>query len=199
VGGTAVGLAALIGMAFGLVAGYFGGLVYTIIMRVIDMLMTFPGLVFALVLASLFGGGIHNVIIAVGISMASLYGRLMCGQVLTVKQNEYILAVHSLGASDLRIMLSHIIPNCLPPLIVLITLNIGAAILAEAGLSFLGVGIKPPGAAWGAMVSDGYMYLVTRPLLSVAPGLAIMLLVFAFNMAGDGLRDALDPRLRGIV
>jgi peptide/nickel transport system permease protein len=199
VGIVAVGIAAIIGMTLGLVAGYFGGMIYTTIMRFIDILMTFPLLVFALVLAALFGGGLTNVMFAVGIALSSLYTRLMCGQVLTVKANEYILAAKSLGAKNTRIMLSHILPNCFPPLIVLITLNIGAAILSEAGLSFLGLGIEAPTAAWGAMVNDGYKYLLSNPFLSFAPGLAIMLLVFAFNMAGDGLRDALDPRLRGTL
>jgi ABC-type dipeptide/oligopeptide/nickel transport system permease subunit len=123
----------------------------------------------------------------------------MCGLVLSVKENDYVLAAHSLGAGNTRIMLRHIFPNCLPPLIVLITMQIGAAILTEAGLSFLGIGIEPPAAAWGTMINDGRVYLLTNPLLSTAPGIAIMLVVFAFNMVGDGLRDALDPRLRGTL
>jgi ABC-type dipeptide/oligopeptide/nickel transport system permease subunit len=123
----------------------------------------------------------------------------MCGQVLTVMQNDYIFAVRSLGAGDLRIMARHLVPNCFPPLIVLISMMLGSAILAESGLSFLGIGIQAPTAAWGAMVSDGYVYLLSNPVLSLAPGLALMLVVFAFNMVGDGLRDALDPRLRGLI
>jgi ABC-type dipeptide/oligopeptide/nickel transport system permease subunit len=123
----------------------------------------------------------------------------MRGQVLTVKQADYVIAGEVIGASDLRIMLAHIFPNCLSPLIVLITLNLGVAILAEAGLSFLGLGINPPGAAWGAMVNDGYRYLLNNPILSFAPGLCVMLVVLAFNLMGDGLRDALDPRLRGTI
>jgi len=114
-------------------------------------------------------------------------------------ENDYVLAARSSGASNLRIMLRHVLPNCFPPLIVLITLMMGGVILAEAGLSFLGIGIKPPGAAWGSMVADGYKHIRTNPVLSIAPGLAIMLVVFAFNMVGDGLRDALDPRLRGTL
>jgi peptide/nickel transport system permease protein len=123
----------------------------------------------------------------------------MCAQVLSVKENDYVLAEHATGAGNLRIMLQHIFPNCLPPLIVLVTMQLGAAILAEAGLSFLGVGIEPPAAAWGSMVNDGRQYLITNPILSFAPGIAIMLTVFSFNMVGDGLRDALDPRLRGTL
>ena len=170
-----------------------------IIMRFIDALMSLPMILLALTIASLLGGGLNNIIIALGISLMSVYARLMCGQVLTVKENDYILAESSMGASNTRMMLFHILPNCFPPLIVLIPLMMGATILAEAGLSFLGIGVDPPTAAWGAMVSDGYKYLRTSPVLSFAPGLAIMLVVFAFNMVGDGLRDALDPRLRGLL
>ncbi len=118
---------------------------------------------------------------------------------MIAKEIDYVLAGRAIGASNLRIMARHLLPNCFPVLIVMITMQMGAAILAEAGLSFLGVGIEPPGAAWGAMVNDGYRYLTTYPVLSIAPGAAIMLVVFAFNMVGDGLRDALDPRLRGVV
>ena len=127
------------------------------------------------------------------------YARLMCGLVLSAKESDYILAGRSLGSGNMRLMLRHILPNCFPPIIVLITMQIGAAILAEAGLSYLGIGITPPAPAWGAMVNDGYRYLATIPLLSFTPGIAIMLVVFAFNMVGDGLRDALDPRLRGVL
>jgi peptide/nickel transport system permease protein/oligopeptide transport system permease protein len=199
IGVVALGIAATIGISMGLIAGYFGGWIYTIIMRFIDSLMCFPMILLALLIASLLGGGVKNVMLALGIAMLPGYARLMCGQVLSIKENDYILAEHSAGASHLRIMLRHILPNCLPPLLVLLTMQIGAAILAEAGLSFLGVGIEPPAAAWGLMVSDGRMYLLTNPVLSFAPGIAIMLVVFAFNMVGDGLRDALDPRLRGTL
>ena len=152
-----------------------------------------------LVLASLFGRGLVNIILALGISLVAGYARLMNGQVLSVKENDYVLASRSLGSSDLRIMIVHILRNCFPPLIVLLTMMMGGVILAEAGLSFLGFGIAPPGAAWGSMVNDGYRFLGSNPFLSFAPGVAIMLAVFAFNMVGDGLRDALDPRLRGIL
>jgi ABC-type dipeptide/oligopeptide/nickel transport system permease subunit len=199
IGIVAVSIAASIGMSLGLIAGYYGGIVNLIIMRTIDALMAFPMLVLALVLAAIFGGGLRNVIIALGISMISGYARMMCGQVMTIKENDYITAARSIGASNIRIMRNHMLINCFPPLIVVITIMMGSCILAEAGLSFLGIGIEPPGAAWGAMVSDGYHYLLTNPVLSLAPGIAIMLIVFAFNMVGDGLRDALDPRLRGIL
>jgi peptide/nickel transport system permease protein len=197
IGIFAITIAALIGMTLGLVAAYFGSITQMIIMRLIDALMSFPGIVLVLVLAAMFGGGLKNIILSLGIGMVAGYARLMCGQVLSVKENDYVLAAHSMGASNLRIMTLHILTNCFPPLIVMITMMMGGCILAEAGLSFLGYGITPPGAAWGSMVNDGYKYLLTNPVLSFAPGIAIMLVVFAFNMVGDGLRDALDPRLRG--
>ena len=199
IGFLAVGIAAASGMALGLAAGYFGHVTNAVIMRFIDAIMAFPGILLALIIATLLGGGLKNVIIALGIGLVPGFARLMRGQVLTVKENDYIMACRSMGASNLSIMLRHIVPNCFPTLIVAITMLLGMTVLAEAGLSFLGVGIEPPTAAWGSMVSGGYRYLSTNPVLSFAPGLAIMLLVFAFNMVGDGLRDALDPRLRGIL
>lgn len=199
VGFVTTGVAAIAGVAFGLIAGYFGGVTNMIIMRAMDALMCFPMLILALLIAAVLGGGIFNVIIALAIAAVPGYARVMHGLSLSVRENDYIMAERAMGSSNLRTMLSHILPNALPPMIVMITLQLGGIILAEAGLSFLGIGIKPPGAAWGAMVNEGYKYLQTHPLLSFAPGLAIMLVVFAFNMVGDGLRDALDPRLRGII
>ena len=199
VGIVAVAVAATLGMSMGLAAGYFGGHVYTVIMRFVDALMTFPMILLALTIAAVLGGGLRNIIIALGISLIPPYARVMCAQVLHIKQNDYVTASHAIGASNLRVMFRHIAPNSFPPIIVLMTMMLGGAIMAEAGLSFLGIGINPPGAAWGAMVSEGYRYLLTTPILSFAPGVAIMLVVFAFNMVGDGLRDALDPRLRGTL
>jgi len=118
---------------------------------------------------------------------------------MSIKENDYIMAARAMGMSNTRIMLSQILPNAFPPLLVMITIGLGATILAEAGLSFLGIGITPPTPAWGSMVNDGYKFLLTSPVLSISPGVAIMLVVFGFNMMGDGLRDALDPRLRGVV
>jgi ABC-type dipeptide/oligopeptide/nickel transport system permease subunit len=197
IGIVAIGFAATVGMSLGLIAGYFGGVVHAVIMRFIDAMMAIPMMLLALTIAALLGSGLTNIVIALGISMIPPYARLMCAQALGVKEHDYVAFSRAIGASDLRTMLRHVAPNCFPPLIVLMTMMLGGAILTEAGLSFLGVGIKPPGAAWGAMVSEGYRYLLTTPQLSIAPGVAIMLVVFAFNMVGDGLRDALDPRLRG--
>lgn len=189
----------VIGMTLGLLAAFFGGKVYAVIMRAIDTLMSIPPIMLALAIASLLGGGLTNVVIALSIAMIPPYARMMCGQAISVKENDYITASRAIGSSNVRIMFKHIAPNCFPPLIVMMTMMMGRAILAEAGLSFLGVGVEPPAAAWGAMVNDGYNYLFTEPLLSFFPGIAIMLTVFAFNMVGDGLRDALDPRLRGTI
>ena len=199
IGFLAVGLSAAIGMALGMVAGYFGRMTNAVIMRFVDAIMAFPGILLALIIASLLGNGLRNVIIALGVGLMPGFARLMRGQVLTVKENDYIMACNSMGASNLRIMLRHMVPNCFPTLIVAVTMLLGMTVLAEAGLSFLGVGISPPTPAWGSMVNDGYRFLQTNPVLSIAPGVAIMLVVFAFNMVGDGLRDALDPRLRGIL
>jgi len=199
VGFVTTGAAAILGTILGLIAGYFGGVINMIIMRATDALMGFPMLVLALLLAAVLGSGIQNVIIALSIATLPGYVRVMHGLTLSIRENDYILAQRAMGSSNLRTMAGHILPNALPPMIVLITLQLGTIILAEAGLSFLGVGIRPPGAAWGAMVYDGYRYLSSNTVLSFAPGLAIMLVVFAFNMVGDGLRDALDPRLRGLL
>ena len=199
VGIISVGVGAFFGMMAGLIAGYLGGIINRFIMRFIDAMMAIPPIMLALAIGGALGGGLGNVMISLGISLIPTYARLMCGQVLTVKQADYVTAGEVIGCSHLRIMLVHILPNCLPPLIVLITLNLGFAILAEAALSFLGLGIRPPGAAWGAMVNDGYRYLLTNPVLSFAPGLCVILVVLAFNIVGDGLRDALDPRLRGTL
>ena len=199
VGVVALGIAASIGIIAGMLAGYYGSWVNAIIMRIVDALMSFPMILLALILAGLLGGGLKNVMIAIGIALIPAYARLMCGQVLSIKENDYLMAGRSMGSSGSRLMFRHILPNAFPPLIVLVTMQIGGAILAEAGLSYLGIGISPPTASWGAMVNDGFPYLLTNPLLSFIPGFAIMLVVFAFNMVGDGLRDALDPRLRGTL
>ncbi len=199
VGVVALGIAAVSGMILGLTAGYFGGITYVIIMRFIDALMAFPVMLLALAIAALLGGGLINVMVAIGIGMMSGYARVMCGQAISVRENDYVLAARSSGASNLRIMFRHVFPNCFPPMIVLMTMMIGMTILFEAGLSFLGIGIKEPTVAWGSLVNDGYKYLLTHPLLSFAPGIAIIVVVYAFNMVGDGVRDAIDPRLRGTL
>jgi ABC-type dipeptide/oligopeptide/nickel transport system permease subunit len=199
VGIGAIGMATVLGLSLGLTAGFFGGTLSQIIMRFMDCLMSIPMIVLALIIAALLGGGIKNVIIALGIGMLSAPCRMMCGVTMSLKQNEYVLAARSIGASNIRMMLRHILPNAFPSLVVVITIGLGATILAEAGLSFLGVGIVPPTPAWGGMINDGYKFLLTSPILAISPGVAIMLVVFGFNMVGGGLRDALDPKLRGTI
>jgi peptide/nickel transport system permease protein len=200
VGFATTGFGAILGAILGLVAGYTGNkFLNAIIMRSMDLLTSFPMIILALFIAAILGGGIQNVIIALAIGALPGYARVMHGLTLSIKENDYVMAERSLGASNAKIMFNHILPNALAPMIVLITLQLGTIILAEAGLSYLGIGIKPPGAAWGAMVNDGYRFLTDLPMLSFAPGVAIILVVFAFNLVGDGLRDALDPRLRGTL
>jgi peptide/nickel transport system permease protein len=199
VGIVAITIAGIVGIGLGLTAGYYGGWTQAVIMRIIDALMAIPPIVLILAIASVLGAGLFNVLIAIGVGLTPTYTRLMCGQILSLKQNDYILAARSVGAGNLRVMLAHLLPNSFPPMLVLITLNMGTAILMEATVSFLGIGIAPPTATWGAMISTGYAYVITNPLLSLLPGVAILLVVLAFNMVGDGLRDALDPRLRGTL
>jgi peptide/nickel transport system permease protein len=199
IGVIAVGIAAGAGMILGLIAGYFGGWRYTGIMRFMDALMAFPMLILALLITQVLGGGLNNVMIALGVSLMPGYARIMCGQVLSLRENDYVLAARAIGASDMRVMVRHIFLNSLPPIMVMVTMMMGTTILAEAGLSYLGIGVEPRIASWGGMIKVGYTYLFSNPILSFAPGIAIMLVVFAFNMVGDGLRDALDPRLRGVL
>jgi peptide/nickel transport system permease protein len=199
VGFISVGAASIIGIPLGIIAGYSKGFSNVIIMRAMDAVMCFPMLLLALVIAAVLGNGIWNVIIALSFAIIPGYARVTHGVALGIKESDYISAQAAMGSGPARIMLRHVLPNAFPPLIVIVTMQLGSLILAEAGLSFLGIGIAPPGAAWGAMVYDGYRYLASNPILSFAPGLAIMLVVFAFNMVGDGLRDALDPRLRGLL
>lgn len=199
VGVLVVFIAGGFGVMLGSIAGYFGGIIGAVIMRVMDTLMTIPMMVLALTISALLGGGLKNVVIALGVGLIPGYARLMASQVMVAKETDYVLAGHAMGAGSWRIILRHIVPNCFSPILVLLTMMMGTTVLAEAGLSFIGIGITPPTPAWGSMVTDGRNYLLSNPILSVAPGVAIMLLVFSFNMVGDGLRDALDPRLRGVI
>jgi ABC-type dipeptide/oligopeptide/nickel transport system permease subunit len=199
VGIIVVTVAGVIGMFMGLAAGYFGGWTNALIMRFNDALMSLPPIVLMLALCAALGGGLMSILISVGIVLAPTYCRLMCGQILALKNSDFVTAARVIGAHDLRIMVRHLLPNAFPPLLVLITINLGTAIMFEATLSFLGIGIRPPTATWGNMVMDGYRFLLKNPILSFAPGLSITLLVLGFNLVGDGLRDALDPRLRGTI
>jgi ABC-type dipeptide/oligopeptide/nickel transport system permease subunit len=197
IGVLTVIFSAAVGTVIGLIAGYAGAALQTVIMRLTDAVMAIPSLILALLIANILGRGVIGIVVAVGVTLIPGYIRLVCGQVLSVKQNDYVMAVRSMGSKKGRIVFRHILPNCLSPIIVQMTMMMGIAILIEASLGFLGLGVSPPTAAWGSMCYDGYQYLSVHPQLSLIPGLAIMILVFSFNMVGDGLRDALDPRLRG--
>jgi len=199
VGIGAVALGAAIGMPLGLVAGYMGRLADDLIMRVMDALVAFPGLILTLALVAVFGRSERNLIAAIGLANVPWIARVVRAQVLSLREQDYVLAARSIGAGHLRIMGTHIFPNTLAPVIVQGTLGMGYAILAEASLSYIGAGIQPPTPTWGSMLQFAFGFLHKAPLLSVLPGIAIFLLVLAFNVLGDIFRDVLDPRLRGSV
>jgi peptide/nickel transport system permease protein len=196
VGLAAVALATLIGACVGLVAGHVGGKIDLLLMRLTDVFMAFPTLLLALALLAIFGGGLISVILAIGISSAPMFVRMVRGTMLSVRERDYVLASRTIGASGPRIVLRHVLPNIVSPIIVLASLRLGAAILTEANLSFLGLGIGPPTPTWGNMVADGQTFLTRAPWTSVVPGVAIMLSVLGFSVLGDALRDLYDPRIR---
>ena len=194
VGSVALSVAA--GVAIGTVAGYFGRWWDEVLMRFVDGLASIPGLLLALGLVAVTGGAVLNVIIAIAITATPAKARLIRAQVLSIRERDYVMAAKSIGASNSRMILGHILPNSMAPIIVAATLSLGAAIIAEASLSFLGVGVKPPTPTWGGMLRHAFETVERAPWLTFAPGAAIFLLVLAFNFAGDALRDVLDPRLR---
>ena len=196
VGLVSVSIAALGGTTLGLLAGYYGRGLDLIIMRLIDLMLAFPNVLLALAIIAILGPSIFNLMIAVGISATPGYARLVRGSVLSAKENTYVEAARAVGCSDAKIVRRHIFPNVLAPVIVLMTLGMAGAILTGAALSFLGLGVQPPTPEWGTMLSDGRNYLRKAWWITTFPGLAIMTTVLAINMLGDGLRDALDPRLR---
>jgi peptide/nickel transport system permease protein len=196
IGLVSVGIAASIGILLGLVAGYYGGWSDILISRFIDLLLAFPGILLALVIVSVIGPSLFNVMVAVGISATPSYARLVRGAVMAARENVYVEAARATGAKDRTIILKHILPNVLAPVIVLSTLGIAGAILSGAALSFLGLGAQPPTPEWGAVLSDGRNYLRQAWWISTFPGLAIMVTVLSVNLLGDGLRDALDPRMK---
>lgn len=189
--------AAVIGIALGLVAGYFGGVIGKVIMGATDVVLSIPGLVFTMVIAAIMGKSVMSMTIAIGIGMIPTYIRMMNGLVLSLRENDYIVAAKLQGEKERAILVRHLLPNTFPSLIVLFTINLGNAIMTESSLSYLGIGISPPTATWGNMVYDAYAYLLKAPQLAIIPGVCIIVLIIAFNVVGDGLRDALDPRLRG--
>ncbi|MBI4233879.1 MAG: ABC transporter permease [Chloroflexi bacterium] len=198
VGLTAIGLATLIGATLGVVSAWYGGRVDLFLQRFVDILQAFPSIVLAMAIIAVLGADIRNVAIAIGITRMPSVIRVIRGVALSIKENQYIEASRAIGAGNLRIMSRHILPNVMAPITILVTILIGSAIISEASLSFLGLGAQPPTPSWGQMLSGAsQQYLEQSPHLAIFPGLAITLTVFAFNVLGDGLRDVLDPRLRG--
>jgi peptide/nickel transport system permease protein len=189
-------LGGAIGVVLGLIAGFYGGWADMLIMRLVDIQLAFPGLLLAIAIITVIGPGLENVIIAVSVFSVPTFTRVVRGSVLSVRQRDFIMAAHTVGARNIRIMRLHLFPNILAPVLVLLTMRVATAILTAASLSFLGLGAQPPIPEWGAMLSDGRDYLVLAPHVATFPGLAILLAVLGFNLLGDGLRDALDPRMR---
>jgi peptide/nickel transport system permease protein len=197
IGLISVGIAATCGSLLGLLAGYAGGWLDTLIMRVVDVLLAFPGILLAIAIVAVLGPGLDNVMIAVGIEAIPAYVRTVRASTLSVREHEFVLAARASGAPAPRIVGRHIFPNVVAPIVVLATLGVGLAILTAAGLSFIGIGAQPPTAEWGSMLATARTYVRDAPWIAAFPGLAIVGLVLALNLLGDGLRDALDPRLTG--
>lgn len=196
IGFLSVLIGSVFGVALGIISGYYGKRIDAIIMRIMDILLAFPGILLALAIVSVLGGSLQNVIIAVGIFAIPSFARIVRGSTLSVKKLEYIDAVRALGASDFRIIFKHILPNVMSPIIVNATLYMATAVLTASGLSFLGMGAQPPTPEWGAMLSAGRNYMWDAPHVAFFPGIAIVIVVLAFNIFGDGLRDALDPKMK---
>jgi ABC-type dipeptide/oligopeptide/nickel transport systems, permease components len=197
VGLTVVGSAGIFGTLVGLVAGYVRGIAEELLMRLTDIFLAFPPLILAMAIAGALGPSLNNAMVAIAVVTWPVYARLVRAQVLSLREREFIVAARSVGASTPRILFRHLLPNTLAPILVQASFDMGGAILAAAGLSFIGFGARPPTPEWGVMISEGSKFFSTQPWLSFFPGLAILLTVTAFNLIGDGLRDAFDPRLRG--
>lgn len=196
IGAVAASLSAVAGMLVGALAGFYGGKTDNILMRLIDIMLAIPSTLLGISIVAALGNGIRNVIIAVAIGAVPAYARIVRASILSVKEQEYIEAARSIGASDYRIIMKHILPNCLAPIIVQITMSVAKAILEASALSFIGLGVQPPSAEWGAMLSAGRAYIRKAWWIVTFPGLAIAMIIFGLNLFGDGLRDALDPRLK---
>ena len=196
VGLIAVGISILLGGSIGAIAGYYGGRLDNVIMRIMDIFLAIPSILLAIAIVSALGPSLYNLMLAIGISSVPKYARIVRASVLSIRDQEFIEAARAIGANDLRIILKHIIPNSLAPVIVQGTLGVAGAILSTAGLSFIGLGIQPPAPEWGSMLAGGRQYLRIAWHVTTFPGLAIMITILALNLLGDGLRDALDPRLK---
>jgi len=199
VGLLVVFFSSITGTIIGTISGYYSGFLDNLIMRIIDILLAFPGILLAIAIMAILGPSLNNVIFALCLIGWVSYARLARGEVLAVKEMEYIEAARSIGCSNCRIITFHVLPNILAPVIVQGTLGIAGAIIGEAGLSFLGLGVQPPLPSWGAMLSEGKNYIFEAPHLTLFPGVAIMIVVMCLNFLGDGLRDLLNPRMRGDV
>ena len=195
-GATAASIALGVGLVLGMLAAYYGGRADSVIMRCMDVVLAFPYLLLAIAVVAILGPGLRNAMIAIAIVYVPHYARVVRGSVLSVRAREYVEAARALGARDGRVMWQHVLPNTLAPVIVQTTLNVGSAIIDTAGLSFLGLGTQPPTPDWGNMLSAGRNYVIDSPWIATFPGLAILATVLAFNLMGDALRDAFDPRLR---
>ena len=195
-GATAATIALAVGLLLGMLAAYYGGATDNAIMRVMDVVLAFPYILLAIAVVAILGPGLRNAMIAIGIVYVPHYARVVRGAVLSVKSRDFVEAARALGAGDQRVMWQHVLPNAVAPLIVQTTLNVGAAIIDTAGLSFLGLGTQPPTPDWGNMLAAGRSYVIDSPWIATFPGLAILVTVLAFNLMGDALRDAFDPRLR---
>jgi peptide/nickel transport system permease protein len=198
VGLSAVAISGLIGVLLGLVAGYYGGRLETILMRLVDIQLAFPFILLAISIVAVLGAGLRNVILVLGIGSWMYYARLVRGQVLSLKEQEFVLAAHALGAANRTIIVRHILPNVLTPVIIVGTFGVATNVITEASLSFLGLGVEPTIPTWGAMLADGRNYINRAWWLTTFPGLAILLTVLSINLLGDWLRDHLDPRLRNL-
>lgn len=196
IGIIAVGISVIIGLFLGALSGYFGNIPDTVIMRIADIFFAFPYILGAIAIMTVLGPGVINIFIAIGILGWASFARIFRSSILTIKNKEYIEAARALGASNYRIITKHIFPNAFAPIIVYATMNVGTAIIVEAALSFLGLGVQPPTAAWGKMLAESLDYIDIAPWMMVFPGLAIVITVLGFVLLGDGLRDAFDPKLR---
>ncbi len=196
VGFVTAGISLAVGVMCGAVAGYFGGTYDMLLMRLVDTLMAFPTLLLIIAVVAVVGANLWNVVIAIGLATWSGYARVVRATVLSLREQAFVEAARAVGVGDLRILLQHVLPNCLAPIVVLATLNVSTAILLEAALSFLGLGVRPPTPAWGSILGTGRQYITTAPHISAFPGIFITITVLAFNLVGDGLRDALDPRMK---
>lgn len=195
IGFISMAIATVSGIVIGLICGFYGGALDNILMRIMDIMLSIPGLVLAIAIAASLGGGMKSLIIAVSVSSIPGYARIVRGQVMSVKGKEFVEASRVLGASNTSLMFKEILPNCLAPVIVQMTLGVGYAILSAASLSFIGMGIEPPMPEWGQMLSEGREFIRDYPHITMFPGISIALTILALNIVGDGLRDALDPKL----